>query len=79
MAFDISEEEQIEIRERIKRCSYNIEPRIVNPGRNNRRLAPDDAPFVPPLNHFQKFQLVFCFGNDQVTAMFTDQVKSYLF
>ena len=77
MEFDVTEEQGVEIRERIKRCSKNIEPLVVDPGKNNRRVAPDDAPFVPPLNHFQKFLLVHCLGNEQQTATFTDQVRSY--
>ena len=73
-----SAEQQIEIRDRIQRCSRKLEPREINPGRNNRTVAPEDAPFVPPLNHFQKMQLITCFGNVAVQVRLNDQVRAYL-
>ena len=74
-----SEEQSAEIRSRIQRVSEKLELRVIDPGKNNRKVAPEGAPFVPPFNRFQKVQLVTCFGNSKVQYLLKDQVKTYLY
>ena len=73
-----SDQQSAEIRSRIQRCSEKLELRVIDPGKNNRKVAPEDAPFVAPFNRFQKLQLITCFGNAKVQYLLKDEVKIYL-
>ena len=55
--------------------SKRLEMRNVDPGRNHRKVAPRDAPFVSPLNWFEKIQVVTCFGNKQAAARLNNAVS----
>ena len=74
-----SEEQSAEIRSRVQRVSEKLALREIDPGKNHRRVAPEDAPFVPPFNRFEKVQLITCFGNSKVQYLLKDEVKIYLY